>query len=395
MNDSTHTPSPNIDEASNSNRKHKQGSLHFKFKGTAVDYYRIYAANTLLTVITLGIYSSWAKVRNKRFFYGNTYLGKHNFDYDAKPITMLIARFIVLAFMTFLAVSISLALSYSRVALEWGINTRGIVLLILFCFLPLVVVSSRNFDACHTTHRSVRFNYDTIYMPSVYLFLAYLAPAIILLTFVDMIPTEISLLHIILAVVAMYLVFFTPAYFYYKHRIQINQFKFGTLCFAYRARLRDYYKIAFVSVILALVILIITYIFAFSVSKSDSEFLFILFFALPPPLFVLVLIGTFRCCIVALFFSSIELDEGSRIISKIRAKELFLKYLLVNIVAIIFTLGILLPWVRVRTWRYVTEQISFLPSHNTGVVLAGPNNDISPIAGELADISDIDVDFSA
>ena len=46
----------------------------FTFKGTASEYFRIWIVNVGLTVLTLGFYGAWAKVRTRQFFYGNTYL---------------------------------------------------------------------------------------------------------------------------------------------------------------------------------------------------------------------------------------------------------------------------------------------------------------------------------
>jgi uncharacterized membrane protein YjgN (DUF898 family) len=40
----------------------------------------------LLTIVTIGIYSAWAKVRRLRYFYGNTFLAGSSFDYHAKPV---------------------------------------------------------------------------------------------------------------------------------------------------------------------------------------------------------------------------------------------------------------------------------------------------------------------
>ena len=43
-----------------------------KFHGDGGNYFAIWLVNIFLSVITLGIYSAWAKVRTYRYFYGNT-----------------------------------------------------------------------------------------------------------------------------------------------------------------------------------------------------------------------------------------------------------------------------------------------------------------------------------
>ena len=59
------------------------GEYPFVFRGTGGEYFGIWIVNLALTVITLGIYSAWAKVRTRRYFYGNTYVAGHAFDYHA------------------------------------------------------------------------------------------------------------------------------------------------------------------------------------------------------------------------------------------------------------------------------------------------------------------------
>ena len=55
------------------------------------------SSTCLLTIVTLGIYSAWAKVRRQRYFYGNTSLAGASFDYHARPVQILIGRIVVLA----------------------------------------------------------------------------------------------------------------------------------------------------------------------------------------------------------------------------------------------------------------------------------------------------------
>ena len=55
-----------------------------EFSGSAGEYFRIWIVNTFLTIITLGIYSAWAKVRTRQYFYAHTGLAGHSFEYLAK-----------------------------------------------------------------------------------------------------------------------------------------------------------------------------------------------------------------------------------------------------------------------------------------------------------------------
>ena len=62
--------------------------LGFSFHGSARDYFGIWIVNTLLKIITLGIYSAWAKVRKRRFFFGSTTLHGQPFEYLADPMAL-------------------------------------------------------------------------------------------------------------------------------------------------------------------------------------------------------------------------------------------------------------------------------------------------------------------
>ncbi|HEY0302921.1 MAG TPA: DUF898 family protein, partial [Rhizomicrobium sp.] len=68
-----------------------------EFRGRGAEYFRIWVVNVALTVLTLGVYSAWAKVRTQRYFYGNTYLAGHSFEYHASAVRILIGRAIALA----------------------------------------------------------------------------------------------------------------------------------------------------------------------------------------------------------------------------------------------------------------------------------------------------------
>ena len=65
-----------------------------QFTASAGEYFRIWIVNLALTILTLGIYSAWAKVRKKRYFYGHTLIEGDSFDYRANPLSILKGRII-------------------------------------------------------------------------------------------------------------------------------------------------------------------------------------------------------------------------------------------------------------------------------------------------------------
>lgn len=118
------------------------------FQGKASEYFGIWIVNLLLALITLGIYSAWAKVRRKKYFYNNTLIKNAGFDYHAKPTAILKGR--IIAFLFFVGYSMSANINPVLPAL---------FMLILFIALPWLVVRGSLFNARNTSHRGLRFDF--------------------------------------------------------------------------------------------------------------------------------------------------------------------------------------------------------------------------------------------
>ncbi|MES2935280.1 MAG: DUF898 family protein, partial [Pseudomonadota bacterium] len=70
--------------------------LRFSFTGTGAEYFRIWVVNLLLTILSLGVYSAWAKVRRLQYFYRNTRVADASFDYHGNPKAILKGRLLAL-----------------------------------------------------------------------------------------------------------------------------------------------------------------------------------------------------------------------------------------------------------------------------------------------------------
>lgn len=138
----------------------------FIFRGNAREYFGIWIVNVLLTILTLGIYSAWAKVRRQRYFYGNTYLAGSSFEYHARPMQILIGRVIVLV----LLVGYNLALQF------FPLVGAGIALLFFFA-IPWFIMRGLRFSARVTSYRNVRFDFTGGYWGA---FLAYIVGGMII-----------------------------------------------------------------------------------------------------------------------------------------------------------------------------------------------------------------------
>ena len=91
----------------------------FQFHGRGGEYFGIWIVNILLTIVTLGLYSPWAHVRNKQYFYGNTDLAGERFEYLATGKQIFLGRLIAgVLFVTYVLLSNSMpVISFAIVVL--------------------------------------------------------------------------------------------------------------------------------------------------------------------------------------------------------------------------------------------------------------------------------------
>jgi len=124
----------------------------FAFSGEWKEYFGIWIVNVLLTIVTLGIYSAWAKVRRQRWFYGHTHIAGSAFEYHARPMQILIGRIIVLA----LVGAYNLAVTF--------VPLLGIFIGIVFLVAaPWFIARGLRFNARVTSWRNRRFDFTGTY----------------------------------------------------------------------------------------------------------------------------------------------------------------------------------------------------------------------------------------
>jgi uncharacterized membrane protein YjgN (DUF898 family) len=128
------------------------GTVPFEFRATGGEYFRIWIVNLLLTILTLGIYSAWAKVRRLRYLYGSTALAGSTFEYHGEPLQILKGRLI----------AVGAFVAYAALTQVWPLTTF-VLLPVLALLLPLVIVLSRRFQMRMTSWRNVRFGFHGTY----------------------------------------------------------------------------------------------------------------------------------------------------------------------------------------------------------------------------------------
>jgi uncharacterized membrane protein YjgN (DUF898 family) len=142
--------------------------LQLQFTGTGAEYFRIWSVNLTLTVLTLGLYSAWAKVRRLQYFHQHTLLDGSAFDYVANPVAILLGRAIALV----LLVLYYLAFDYAPEA--------GLAITVVLCAgLPYLLWQSNRFKARNTRYRGLSFGFDGALQQA---YRVYLPPLVVVLT---------------------------------------------------------------------------------------------------------------------------------------------------------------------------------------------------------------------
>ena len=127
----------------------KQQRYALSFTGSGGQFFKIWIVNILLTIVTVYIYSAWAKVRTKRYFYGNTVLDGSSFEYHAKPLQILLSRLVAAA----LFVAVTVGGSFSPVV-------TIVATAVLFLIIPWAIWRSTKFNMRMSSYRNVRFGFD-------------------------------------------------------------------------------------------------------------------------------------------------------------------------------------------------------------------------------------------
>ncbi len=120
--------------------------LLIKFTGSGSEYFRIWIVNLLLTLVTLGLYFPWAKVRRLRYFYANTLVDSDPLQFHGTPLQMFKGFVIVVA-----------GFALYSVAGEFSRTAGFLAFLVVAALWPLLFRSSMCFRLSNTSWRGLRF----------------------------------------------------------------------------------------------------------------------------------------------------------------------------------------------------------------------------------------------
>jgi uncharacterized membrane protein YjgN (DUF898 family) len=336
----------------------------FVFSGTGGEYFRIWLVNVLLTVITLGIYSAWAKVRRTQYFYRNTRLAGAGFDYHGDPIAILKGR--IIAAMLFGAYYAAGALS----------PIAGVAaFFVLVAVMPWLISRSLRFRFYNTSYRGLHFRFTGSTGDAYKTFLAY--PVLAVLSLGMLAPL-------------------------WHHRLKQyihGHAAFGRTTFTFDASVAGFYRIylaaagLLLGLIAAAAAVLLPLFFVAGAGEAGSRGAVAAGLAL---LFVVAyLLGSVgmwaftTARVQNLAWNHTQLGPH-RFASAIQARHLIF-ITMTNLLGIIFTLGLYKPFAEVRLTRYLLGACTVVVAGNLNEFVAGETQQIGATGEEAVEMFDIDL----
>lgn len=343
------------------------GAKPFEFKGNAKEWFGIWIVNLLLSIVTIGIYSAWAKVRTKKYFYNNTYVEGRNFDYHATGKQILIGRLIVIAaLVVFQIITVVLPI-------------LGLLLIIglLFAY-PWLIVKSMQFNARMSSFSNVRFGFVGTVGQAFMTFLIY--PLLMALTLWTTFPIWDRAVK----------------------RFSIDNHKLGNAGFKMDVALAPFYKAFLVAIAWIVVVFILGVVlmgfsfseFAYAMDSLDSNpgaalpiisLFYIMFFAaFLPAVFI------YQALTRNAVYNSATLEGGHSFASNVTAPKL-LWIAVSNMVVVICTLFLMLPWAQVRLTKYLADHTGFIPGGSLDDFVGQQQAEGSAMGDAYTDLEGIDI----
>jgi uncharacterized membrane protein YjgN (DUF898 family) len=350
------------------------------FSGSGSEYFRIWIVNLLLTIVTLGIYGAWAKVRRLRYFYGHTTLAGSSFEYHGKPTQILIGRLIALA----------MIVPYYLLQIWQPLWSLAFLVLFLLA-LPFILVRSQRFHLRMSSWRNVRFNFGGRYGGAAAAYLGW------------------SLLTVLsLGLLA-------PYADYQRQRFKIANSRFGGVPFEYGARPGRFYiaylvalgygllaLIGFVVLMGILAAIVFGALRLGATPQSMRETFSNLAATGKLPIIVAAIVLFYVAYIVLLFipYAVVKARTTNESLSNttlgihglkstLQGRGL-LRVLVANLLLVLVTVGLYAPWARVRLLRYQLDRTSVLAKGNLDEFVNEPAVQTGAAAQELTDFLDLD-----
>jgi len=375
----------------------------FKFTGNAVEFFGIWVVNIALTIVSLGIYSAWAKVRTKQYFYGNTLLDHSAFQYLATPVQILKGRIITVLFFGFY---------YALSAMNpiWSTYVSAFFAVLI----PAVIVLSMSFRMRNTAYRNISFQFQRNFTQA---YLIFSGPVILfaaLFYLSSQLSTEIEVsstlalsvedefkppLELIGLIVAAFLLY--PFWEFFRTHFIITNMRFGTSEFQFDTHAGSFYKVY--GIALLLLILVVTVYTAILTSLELISYIDIQYLSEGAPLDDnLIVVGILSIFALYLWlYAYIQTAKTNMILNHVKVAGMplesglsvsYMFYLYIsNVIAITSSAGLLIPWTLIRVARYRAQTLVFLTDKSVGSFIPQQQKELSAIGEEFGDLFNINI----
>jgi uncharacterized membrane protein YjgN (DUF898 family) len=338
-------------------------ALPVQFTGNTSEYFRIWIVNTLLSIVTLGIYSAWAKVRRKQYFYRHTWIDGTSFDYLADPIKVLKGRLVIGAIIAALGVS----QQYSPILYI-------ALLLVLVLASPWLIVKALAFNARNSAFRNIRFAFAG--------------------RTGEAYATYLKMMGI-------YLITCGLGYPYMQWKLTqfvVTRHYYGDQEFSWRTNSTEYFMVYLKALGMVLPAYLLFVVFGVMSAMQAKE----PGFEPPPPWLLVSVFGVvyayllipaafIRARVGNLVYGGIQI--GRHVFSSNQRARDLIKLYAVNALAILFTLGLMIPWAQIRLAKYRADHLTL---HAQGPLFAenlGLDQGRSALGDAANDLGDLDLDL--
>jgi uncharacterized membrane protein YjgN (DUF898 family) len=380
------------------NDSSQDNTFQFQFSGKGSEYFKIWIVNILLTLLTLGIYSAWATVRKRRYFYGSLELDGVSFDYLATPMMILKGRLI----------AIGLLVLYVVFTEFFPIAGLGLAIVVVVA-APWIILNSMRFNARMSAYRNVRFGFDGglkplyLYLVGIPLIPIAVAGGLAAGIFFTLGESPMMFTALALGVFGFYLtipLIQAKIANYYFNNAQFGQGKFEAEITS-GTYYMTYFKVIFFSIGLlillgALAAAVGGGIGAFmggSAGASGSVLGLMVLGYISMILFGIWIRAFVGARIRNYSLSSACLDRNVQMHSTVEVSAMF-KLLSVNFLLLILTLGLAYPWTVVRMARFKAENTQATMSGDLAGYVSDQQKKQSAIGDELGDAFDLGVDVA-
>lgn len=334
--------------------------LELRFTGSAAEYFRIWIVSVCLTLLTLGIYSAWAKVRKKRYLYSHTVLDGTPFQYLARPIPILKGRIIAAALFV---------LWY--VGTHYVVKLLPVVVALVVVLTPWVLVRSAAFNARYSAFRNLTFHFSGTYWSAARTLYGWALITVLTLGF---------------------------GFAWWQQRIKrymVSHMNYGGIGAEFSARGGQFFVIYLLAGLLfaagmtaAVMLFGVTVAAAVGTAQGEAA----------APLLIAFVLGIYAVYVAAFAYLQARITNlvwnhtrlgPLKFESRLRARGLLWLYV-TNALGILVSAGLLIPWAVIRTARYRAEHFFVTAERGLGEFQGSRASTVRAAGAEVGEFFDFD-----